>query len=347
MYHNTLSQIEGIHSMLASGHHSVRLEKHTLVLWGVTGALLILGLQYIVNPDTFPVKWERSIVKVLILTCVLITVGIVDFRLTKRLRQIRDESLSFVQQQMMKVWWLFIGLIVVLNLGMDFFGGGYMFYSAVLILLGMGFYTFGLFATRMLSWCGILLIGLGLVSLGIKPPFLALKYLAASVTGLGLPMLALLLHYQQWHATFSRRIMAVSVWLLVCIAPVSLAYGVTAKGDQLPDTALSLKQYQQMNSSTEPVVIALPPGTVIPVHINVESEYLITASTSTVPLTLTKTLYISVVDKPASEGQPQFKKKWRYLGRYMKVADVVTHSAINAEKQPEVSVKLQLELPKR
>lgn len=347
MYHNTLSQIEGIHSMLASGHNSVRLEKHTLVLWGVTGALLILGLQLITNPDTFPVKWERSTVKVLILACVLVSVAIVDFRWTKRLRGMRDESLSFVQQQMMKVWWLLTGLIVVLNLGMDFFGGGYMFYSALLILLGLGFYIFGLFATPMLTWSGVILIGLGLVSIIIHPAFSTLKYLAASVTGLGLPMLALLLHHQQWHATLLRRFIAVFAWLLVCLAPVGLAYAVTAKHDALPDNVLSLEQYRNMESAPEPVVIALPPGTVIPVHIDAEGEFLKTTGPITVPLTLSKTLYISVVDKPASEGQPQFKKKWRYFGHYMKVTDVVAYSAINAEKQPEVSVKLQLDLLKR
>jgi hypothetical protein len=347
MYHNTLTQIEGIHSMLASGHNSVRLEKHTLILWGVTGALLILGLELIINPENFPVKWERSSVKAVILCCVLVAVGILDYRLTQRLRRLRDESLSFVQQQITKVWWLFIALIVVMNLGMDFFGGGYMFYSAVLILLGMAFYTFGLFATQMLSWSGVILIALGMASIVIHPPHTTQKYLAASVLGLGLPVLGFILHHSEWSASLPRRFITAFAWLLICIAPVGLAYGFTAP-EKLPENVLTLAQYRNMEQTpAEPFVVELPPGTVIPVHIDVESEFIDTAVVSTVPLTLTETLYISIVDKPASEGQPQYRKKWRHFGRYMKVTEVLARSAINAQKQPEVSVNLKLELLER
>jgi hypothetical protein len=347
MYHDTLTQIEGIHSMLASGHRSVRLEKHTLILWGVTAAVLILGLKLIVNPDTFPVKWERSTVKLVIIACALLMVGMLDFRLTKRARSQRDESLSFVQQQMMKVWWMIAGLIVILNIGMDFFGGGYMFYSALLILLGFGFYTFGLFATPVLSWSGALLIGLGLVSIIIHPDFSTLKYLAASVTGWGLPLLALLLHHQQWTATVSRRLLAMFAWLLVCLTPVGLAYGMSEKQDKTHPDALTLEQYQHMAEPTEPVTVALPPGTVIPLNIEVEGKVFNTATSVPVPLTLARTLYISVVDKPKSEGQPQFSKKWRVLNQYIKTTHVKAHSFMNTDGQPEASVTLKLELFKK
>ena len=221
-----------------------------------------------------------------------------------------------------------------------------MFYAALLILLGFGFYMLGLFATPLLSWSGVLLIGLGLVSIIIHPDFSMLKYLAASVTGLGLPMLALLLHHQQWTVTVSRRMLAMFAWLLVCLAPVGLAYGMSQKQDTTHANALTLEQYRHMDESTEPVTVALPPGTVIPMNIEIEGKIFNTDSPVIVPLTLAKTLYISVVDKPKSEGQP-YGKKWRVLDQYIKTTQVKAQSFINAARQPEASVSLKLELFKK
>ena len=45
--------------------------------------------------------------------------------------------------QLTKVWWLLVGLIVVISIGMNLFGGGYLFYGIVLALMGLAFYIHG------------------------------------------------------------------------------------------------------------------------------------------------------------------------------------------------------------
>lgn len=166
---DTIARLESIHAMMASGHRSVRLERHTLLLWGISVAGLIVGVNATFTPDRFPNVALRSLYSNLLIALTLIVIAIVDFYWTRRTRRARDETLSFVQRQLMKVWWLLVALAVVLNIGMNFFGGGYLIYAAVLALMGLALYVQGLFSEQMLEFIGVVLIvlALGAIALGV------------------------------------------------------------------------------------------------------------------------------------------------------------------------------------
>ena len=61
MSDTTSTQLEAIHAMMASGHRSVRMERHTLLIWGVAAAFLILVVDEIFTPERFPEVWARAL----------------------------------------------------------------------------------------------------------------------------------------------------------------------------------------------------------------------------------------------------------------------------------------------
>ncbi len=220
----TSQQLNEIHSMLASGHRSIRMERHTLVLWGLAAAFLILTVEYLFTPEWFPVAWQQIVAMNLFISMVLLAVGVCESFLTRRLRRERDESISFVQHQLTKVWWLLVALIVVINIGMSFFGGGSLFYGISIILVGVALYIHGLFSQQMLVWGGVMFIILGLFTLSMLPTYLAQKSLAVSVYGIGLPALALMMDRNDM-ASFNLRSLFISAgWMAAVILPAVLGY---------------------------------------------------------------------------------------------------------------------------
>lgn len=54
--------LEAIQSMLAAGHRSVRLERHTLLLWGGVGGFLCAFTDHVVTAERFPDNTQRALV---------------------------------------------------------------------------------------------------------------------------------------------------------------------------------------------------------------------------------------------------------------------------------------------
>jgi len=100
MSSSTTSQIDAIHTMLTNAHRSIRMERHTLIIWGLAGGLLCVLGDLLITHDRFPERWQRAVAVIGLLGSVLLSAGFLDYRMTRRLRQVRDETLSFVQGQM-------------------------------------------------------------------------------------------------------------------------------------------------------------------------------------------------------------------------------------------------------
>ena len=265
-------QIEAIHEMMSTGHKSVRIETHTLVIWGITAAALILFVGDIFSHKNISDPVTRALSMNLFIASILTLVGIIESRMTRRKRDARDESLSFVQMQLSKVWWLILGLIVIINLAMQFFGGGYMLYSLTMALMGMALYIQGLFSRQMLSWAGVGMILLGLVTLATKLPLQLIEWIAVFCFGIGWPLLAWAINHQQINKSMIQRLIFTLIWLAVIIIP---AYAVTLLASE-PEHALikntiSLHDYRKLEKSPEKKqIISLPAGTVIPVNLNID-----------------------------------------------------------------------------
>jgi hypothetical protein len=334
-------QLNAIHAMMESGHRSVRLERHTLVLWGLAAAFLILVVRLIFTPERFPETLLRVLASNLFIAALLTAVGVIDFRLTRRARRQRDETLSFVQVQLTKIWWLLVGLIVLINLGMNFFGGGYMFYGVVFALMGIAFYVHGLFSQQMLAWIGVLLIGLGLGSVALNLPFVAMEWLAVFVFGLGFPLLALVLQRMPGNAGPTRRLGTTCGWLLLVLAPTVAAYHFSHASVPPEVSAVSLADYRH-GATDGPQIVRLPAGTLVPFEIEVTGDILDGVATAVLPVRLAQNLDLSV-----NHGRPDglFRvnaEHWKKALYNYRVRDLKLQTTLAPERGPEVSVKLNI-----
>lgn len=368
----TQEQIAAIHAMMHTGHRSVRMEWHTLVLWGLAAAGLILGVRELFTPAHFPVNWQRVLAAHVFIALVVSVVGVWDYRWTRRARAQRDETLSFVQRQLIKVWWLMVALVVLINLGMNFFGGGYLFYAIMMALMGIAFYVHGLFSAQMLSWAGLGMVGLGLGSILVGLPFPLLEWLTVSVFGLGWPLLALLLYWEQrarsevedaatdgfdlarlqpgnqqrgWWQNGPRRLRRPALlllWLGVITVPVA-AQGYRAQHSGAPaQPVITLAQYQTMSHPPAAVIVQLPAGTVVPVKVAARGALLRGEGRANLPLVLAQPLSISVRD-----GHPDGRFRigngpWQDSRYSYRIRDFKLDALLEPATGPEVRLQFRI-----
>lgn len=334
------NQLNAIHTMLWQGQQSVRMERHTFILWGISAALLIILLDLFLDPQNFKQHWHYVLVETLVISIVLFIAGWWDFRLTHKIRQQRDETLSFIQTQLTKVWWFLVGLIVIINIGMSFFGGGYIFYPLVLIILGLAFYINGLFSRQMLCWQGVALIILGSIALILQPQFDLLKILAASTLGIGFPLLPVLLAREHWSNTWAKRLLVTTIWLIVIITPTGLIGALMTPSGDYP--IISLEDYRHKPSSLDQVDnVRLPAGLKVPIELLIEGN-MIKDTRVIVPLTLGKTIDIAVKNaKPIGffhiEGEG-----WKAYSANFRMRVDQLEAALSREQGPKITVKMRL-----
>jgi type IV secretory pathway TrbD component len=338
---HTADQLHAIHAMMARGHRSVSLEHHTLVLWGLAAALLILMVRTWITAEHYPVVWQRALATSVLISVVLVAIGFIDLRLTRRARRLRDETLSFVQLQLTKVWWLLAGMVVLVNLGMHFFGGGYMFFGVVFALMGIAFYVHGLFSQQMLNWIGVLLIVLGLGSVALKLPYMVMEWLAIFVFGIGFPLLALVLHHTPGDAGMTRRLAMAGGWLLMILLPTGAAYHLDRDPTPPDAPVVSLPDYR-LGDAVGLQVVRLPAGTEVPLEIQVTGDVLDGVTTAIVPVRLSSPLEVSV-----SDGRPDGRfragaEPWKKALYNYRVRDLNLRSSLTRERGPEVKVTLYI-----
>jgi len=263
----TEQRLEDIHAMLQTGHQSIRIERHSLVLWGVTAALLILFVNDLFTAIGFNIRWHKIVAGNLFIGAVLLGVGICDFRLTQHKRRQRNETLSFVQRQVTKIWWMLAALIVVINIGANFFDDNYLFYGITLVLVGLAIYISGLFSEQLLDWAGILLMLIGLTLLAATLPRTTQEWISASVFGIGLPLLALLIDRPALKQS-SVKIGVTTLWLAAVLLPAAAANQLIRPVKQPVGALISLEDFSQRpETRTGEWIVRLPVGTEIPLHL--------------------------------------------------------------------------------
>ena len=343
MWNDTAQKIEAIHAMMATGHRSVRIEGHTLILWGVAAAALMLLVRQFFTPDIFPVHWQRILASNILISLTLIIVGIWDYQLTKRARVDRDETLSFVQQQVIKIWWLMAGLVVLINIGMNFFGGGYLFYAIMMALMGIAFYIQGLFSVQMLSWVGVAMISLGLGSIVFGVAITLQEWLTICVFGIGLPLLAFLLNWKRATHNVVRRVIMLLGWCMLVVT-ASLIFNYL---DQRLDTAalkiVMLSDYQRGDWQPQPsYILRLPADTIIPVELHIAGDMLQKTQTEISPLRLAEQMDIIVRD-----GKPEGHYRgadgvWKDRKYHFHIEGVELSSSLAPDKGPAASLKFRI-----
>ena len=119
-------QLSAIHAMLSAGHRNLRVERHSLLLWGIPAGLLFALSESILTPAQIPDVTQRALAWLALLAAVLIATATVDWRWTRSVKETRDEAWSFIHRQVLKVWWLMMGLAALATFATFFYGGGYM-----------------------------------------------------------------------------------------------------------------------------------------------------------------------------------------------------------------------------
>jgi len=343
MHTGTNEQLDAIHSMMASGQYSVRIERHTLILWGLGIAFLITVTGSIFTLERFPVFWQKIAAAHFFITAVLISIGIWDFRLTLRARRIRDETLSFVQMQLTKVWWLLIILIVMVNLGTNIFGGEPIFLSILLGLIGLALYIQGLFSQQMLSWIGTMMMIIGIVMVVLGVPFPMQEWLAAGVFGIGFPFLAFILDKTESKHSLKRRFIAACVWLILVIVPSVVVYQWEIRNVNPEVTEIGLSQYRsQTISPTDTQVVRIPSGFIVPIQIELVGDLIEDNKAITIPFKLSRSVDIAVKDNKPDGRFRVAEGEWKKHVYSLTARVTELRSTIEPIQGPKIYIKVKV-----
>jgi hypothetical protein len=175
-------QLHSIQSMLAAGHRSVHLERHSLLLFGGAGGILSVTTEWVITESFFPDNRERALGLLLWLAFWLGGASLLDHRLTRHARQKRSETLPFAQEQITRAWWMLLSVGTLGSFAMFFYGGGAMIYGLWIVLLGLGIYLFGLFSRPLIEWIGLATILLSVVGLSAGLPYGATRWLSSTLS---------------------------------------------------------------------------------------------------------------------------------------------------------------------
>jgi hypothetical protein len=297
-------QLDSIHSMLTAGQRNLRVERHSLVLWGTSSGGLILASNHILTAEQFPLLEQRAIAWLILLALTMAIVSVLDWHLTRRAKQARDEAWSFIHRQVLKVWWLLMSVGVLLTFATFFYGGGYMIFAAWVILVGMGLYVHGLFSEESLEWAGALIIAIGIASLSFRLNYAASQWVAASTLGVGLPLLAMMLDRGRERTILLRLVQSVG-WLLCVLLPPLLMQQFASPDVPLDAPLVSLEEFRKQPATQQ--VITLPAGSNIPVNIEISGGMFRASNASVLPLILNEPVEIMM-----NNGQPT--GDWRFPG---------------------------------
>lgn len=340
MTNNANEQINAIHSMLSAGHRNLRMEKHSLWLWGVAGGLLFAISDFILTEKQIPDLKVRAFAWLIFLTMALSAVAIVDWHLTQKVKANRDEVWSFIHRQIMKVWWLLMGIGILLSFAVFFFGGGYMVNPAWIILLGLGLFIHGLFSDEMLEWAGGSLLVIGILSLSFNLSLQTTKWIAASAFGIGLPLLAMMINQQK---TVWLRINYLLAWILIiALPPILIQRHLMATAFDLP--SISLSKFQSLQSLAGTQIVAIPKGTLIPINIQVSGDLFQNDKNVVLPLKLNKAVEIVMVDGKPTLQVRFANEDWRNSINAGWVQIPWIHAELTTDAHPMIKTNLIVNL---
>lgn len=296
MTHSASQQLDSIHSMLAAGQRSLRIERHTLLLWGLSCGAIILASDRILTPEQFPVLEQRALAWLIFLVLAVSAVALADWHLMRRAKLVREETWSFIHRQVLKVMWLLMAVGVLLTFATFFYGGGYLIYAEWVVLFGVGLYVHGLFSEELLEWVGALVIAIGICMVAFRLSYTDMQWIAASTLGVGLPLLSRMLDRGQVRAARVRLAQSVG-WLLCVLMLPLLAHAFNTPAAVADAPLVTLAEFRQQADAHR--AVSIPAGTSIPVKIEVSGNLFRSADSVTFPLVLNEPLVVMM-----NEGKP-------------------------------------------
>lgn len=308
-------QFLAIQSMLAAGHRSVHLERHTLLLLGGVGGFLSVVTEWVITAERFPEVGQRGIALLAWLAFWLGGMALVEYALTKRARASRAETLPFAQAQVTRAWWMLLSVGTLGSFAMFFYGGGGMIYALWTVLLGLGIYFYGLFSRPLIEWIGLATIMLGVAGLAAGLPYGTTRWLNASCFAVGMP-LAGWLSARLGEAGLTRRTAALAVWLAVVATPPLLTV-------RYADTEAPLAVPAARVAGAGEEVLRLEAGARVPLRVDLDSPILGIPPEAGLDMTLTQPVEIALRD-----GKPDGRYRIGN-GVWREIHDGVLHLSID------------------
>jgi len=282
-------QFESIQSMLAAGHRSVHLERHSLLLLGGVGGFLSVATEWVITDTRFPGTAERGLALLVWLAAWLGGMSLLEYWLTRRARARRAETLPFAQAQITRAWWMLLSVGCLGSFAMHFYGGGAMIYALWTVLLGLGVYLFGLFSRQLIEWIGLATILLGVLGL-VGLSYGATRWLTASAFAIGLP-LAGWLSVRVDDAGSMRRLLALIVWLAVVVTPPLLV----SRFSIMPVPAATPIALNSAVGAGEQV-LRLEAGARVPLRVDMKSPLLSVPTEAELAMTLNVPMEVALHD---------------------------------------------------
>ncbi len=289
------TQLESIQSMLAYGHNSIRLEKHTLPLWG-GGIGLLTAFSHDISRSVFEIDpvWGQ-VFHFSLLAIVLLAVIWIDYHMTRSARALRDESISIVQHKVTLAIWMLFAFAFLLDVYANLsLGGGRQMFGVYILLTGIALSMFGLYSELWYRWSGIVLVLLGLGIMFILHPGNMSRLLTASIFIVGSCAIALL---QPLATNRARCIMLSLAWVLVAFMTTALAYRLDYYLDISADgeTVMSWSEFQK-HKPEGMYVVRLPAGTEVPVDISISGDVFEGAAKTSLNLKISKDIDLEFKD---------------------------------------------------
>src|SRR5574343_1770809 len=339
-----VQHLAAIHPMLAAGHRNLRIERHSLPLWGIPAGILWILSEYILTPEQLPDVSQRALAWLALLAAVPGIRAVLDSRWTQRSKAARDEAWSFIHRQVLKVWWLMMGLAALTTFGMFFYGGGYMMVAVWLVCLGISLYVHGLFSEELLEWVGLLTILIGIGSLLAQLPYETMRWIAAAVFAIGLPLLGMMLDRGR-HRPAHVRLGQMLLWLaIVLILPLSVE---TASHKQtIPDhPARPLPEFRALpNAKQGDYIVNLPSGTQVPVELGLGGDLFGSADSPRFTLTTAQPIELLVHDGQLSGDVRLAGGDWQQSRRVRWISIPWIKAELTPENGPRVTSSLIVQI---
>ena len=329
-------QLRSIQSMLTTGHRSVNLERHSLLLFGGGGGLLCLSTEFVITHDRFPDLTQRGFMLLVWLGFWLGSLSVVDYLLTRRKRAQRAETVSFVQEQLTRAWWMLLTVGVLGSFAMFFFGGGSMIYALWIVLLGLGMYLFGLFSRSLIEWTGLATILFGVMGLAAGLSYGTTHWLASSTFLVGMPLAGWLPTKIDDSKLFSR-LVALTVWIALVLLPVfamtRLSHVAAPSADMVSATS--------GEAGVGAKIVRFEPGMRVPLRVDLTSELLLISPQEELGVRVNAPVDISMQD-----GVPDGRYRiaggaWHALKEGMLTLHIETFSPRIEQGQPVIRTKAQ------
>lgn len=274
-------RLEAIQSMLAAGHRSLRLERHTLFLWGGAGGLLCVGTDQFINAENFPNLSQHTLALLIWLAAWLGGIAWLDNQLTRRARREREEVLPFAQTQITRAWWMLMTMGILGSCAMLFYGGGIMVYALWTVLLGLGMYLFGLFSRPLTEWIGLAIILLGVTGLAAGLPLGTTRLVAASCFAVGMPFAGWMAD-REMGTQIPGRLFALSAWILVVVTPPLWFAHLSAVNAAVPSANVQ--------------IFKLSAGAVVPFKVDLDSAQMHIAPNTYLSIILNQPIEVTMRD---------------------------------------------------